>query len=133
MKDLDIGYIAGIIDGEGTITLTKDKEFRYPVISVASCTLSILEELRRICGGGVISSKKTYKPTHSPSWNWKIERRRAIAVLEEVTPYLHEPKKKARAELILKDYTRLTPRNGKYTDEMRAAKHKFEDEFFAIE
>lgn len=133
MTQLEIGYLAGIIDGEGTITLTKDKEFRFPTIAVASCTLGILEEIKRICDGGVITSKKTYKVNHSPSWAWKIERWRAIAVLEEITPYLKEPKKKARAELILRDYTRLTPRNGKYTEHQRIEKHQFEDEFFAIE
>lgn len=42
MTQLEIGYLAGIIDGEGTITLTKDKEFRFPTIAVASRTLGIL-------------------------------------------------------------------------------------------
>lgn len=46
---------------------------------------------------------------------------------------MHEPKKRARANLILKDYIRLTPRNGKYTEEMRQLKLKFEEEFFTIE
>lgn len=133
MTDIERGYLAGIIDGEGTIILTKDKEFRYPTIAVSSCTLGILETVKEICDGGVITPKRTYKSTHSPSWAWKIERQRAIAILEEVTPFLKEPKKKARAELIIKDYTRLTPRNGRYTDELRAAKHEFEDAFFAIE
>lgn len=133
MTQLEKGYVAGIIDGEGTISLEKDKEFRHPTISVASCTLAILQEIQRICDGGVIASKRTYKAGHSPSWKWSIHYQRAIAILEEVTPFLKEPKKKARAELILKDYTRLTPRNGRYTDELCAAKHEFEDAFFAIE
>lgn len=72
MTQLEIGYLAGIIDGEGTITLTKDKEFRFPTIAVASCTLGILEEIKRICDGGVITSKKTYKVNHSPSWRGKL-------------------------------------------------------------
>lgn len=132
MTDFERGYLAGIIDGEGTITLTKDKEFRYPTISVASCTVGILETIKEICDGGVITPKRTYKSNHSPSWSWKIERQRAIAVLEEVAPHLKEPKKKARAELILENYTRLTPRNGKYTEEMRAEKHQFEEKFFEL-
>lgn len=132
MTELEKGYLAGIIDGEGTITLTKSGEFRHPVISVASCTQEILEEVKRICDGGAISSKRTYKANHAPSWAWSITYQRAIGVLEEITPYLHEPKKKTRAELILRDYNRLTPRNGKYTDEQRAEKYQFEDDFFAI-
>ncbi len=43
MTDIESAYLAGIIDGEGTITLTKDGEFRYPAVSVASTTIEILE------------------------------------------------------------------------------------------
>lgn len=38
MTELERGYLAGIIDGEGSITLTKDKQFRYPVLEVSSTT-----------------------------------------------------------------------------------------------
>ena len=47
--------------------------------------------------------------------------------------YLNEPKKKARAQLIIKDYIRLTPRNGRYSEEIKQQKLKFEEEFFKIE
>lgn len=132
MTDMEKGWLAGIIDGEGTITLTKDKRFRYPTISVASCTLEILEEIKRICGCGVITTKRTYKEGHSPSWTWKITHQRAIAILEEIVDCLFEPKKKARAELIIQDYIRLTPRNGKYTEEGERLKLEFEEKFFEL-
>lgn len=134
MTDLEKGYLAGIIDGEGTITLTRDKEFRYPTISVSSTTIEIVNYLK-LHFGGVITKKN--EQLRNPNWKqaycWTIVRRKAISLLEEVADYLMEPKKKARAELILKDYIRLTPRNGKYSESLREEKHKFEDEFFAIE
>ena len=44
LTELDKGYIAGIIDGEGSICLTKHhpNEFRSPEISVTSTTYEIL-------------------------------------------------------------------------------------------
>lgn len=46
MTEQEKGYLAAIIDGEGTITLTKDKEFRYPVIQVTSTTYEIVDYLK---------------------------------------------------------------------------------------
>lgn len=132
MTEQEKGYLAAIIDGEGTITLTKDKEFRYPVVQVTSTTYEIVDYLKRTFGG-VISVKRERNPNWKQAYNWKIERRKAIDLLAEVVELLHEPKKQGRALLILKDYIRLTPRNGKYTEEMRQLKHKFEEDFFLIE
>ena len=62
-------YVAGLIDGEGTITLTKinsNKKFRYPVLSLTSTTYSFLEYLKSNFGG-TICPNKVYKDNHRPS------------------------------------------------------------------
>lgn len=134
MTQKEKGYLAAIIDGEGTITLTKDGEFRYPVIAVTSTTYDIVDFLKTHFGGAI--SKKN-EQLRNPKWKqaycWKVERRKAISLLEEISDLLQEPKKKARAVLILRDYIRLTPRNGKYSEQMRAEKHAFEEKFFSLE
>ena len=133
MTELERGYLAGIIDGEGSITLAKDKQFRYPVLEVSSTTYQIVEYLK-VHFGGVISKKNERNPKWKQAYVWKIERRKAISLLEEeIVSYLNEPKKKARAQLIIKDYIRLTPRNGRYSEEIKQQKLKFEEEFFKIE
>lgn len=132
MTEQEKGYLAGIIDGEGTITLTKDGEFRYPVMTVSSTTYEIMEYLKSHFGGA-ISKKNERNPNWKQAYCWKIERRKMISLLEEITPLLNEPKKRARAELIIKDYIRLTPRNGRYSEELKQAKIDFENSFFAIE
>lgn len=133
MTEIEKGYLAGIIDGEGTITLTKDKEFRYPSVSVSSTTFNIVDYLHKTFGG-VVTQKK--EQNRNPNWKqayvWKVERRVAISLLEEIVPYLLEPRKKARAELILANYIKLTPRNGRYNEITRRAKHEFEDKFFEL-
>lgn len=132
MTDLEKGYLAAIIDGEGTVTLTKDSSFRYPIIEVSSTTLEIVEYLKDHFGG-VISKKNERNPKWKQAYVWKVERRKAIALLKEIVSYLHEPKKKARAELIIEDYIRLTPRNGRYSEELKKQKLEFEEKFFSLE
>ena len=130
--DNSSAYIAGIIDGEGTITLSrfsKTAKYRYLVVSVSSTTIQILEFLQSKYGGS-ISKQKVYKKHHKQSWSWKLESRRALGLLCDVLPFLLEPEKARRARLALSRYLEVTPRNGKYTEEMSEAKLAFEAEFF---
>lgn len=131
MTSEERAYLAGIIDGEGSITLIPDGEFRYPVIEVSSTTPELMDYLKEHFGG-VVCKKNGRNPNWKQAYIWKIIRRKAIALLEEITPLLLEPRKKARAELIIADYIRLTPRNGRYTEAKRQAKHEFEAKFFSL-
>src|SRR5882762_3500644 len=49
----------------------------------------------------------------------------------QISPYLRTYKFQ-RAQLLLEEYLTVTPRNGRYTPEQRAARRGFEDRFFAI-
>ena len=136
MTDLDKGYIAGLIDGEGTISLLKDRaeaKFRYPCIEMSSTTLEMLEKLKEIADGGTISKQKVYNIKYKQSWHYKLRGDKAINLLNEIKDYLLEPKKKARAELICSTYKMVTPRNGKYSEEKLKKKMQFEEDFFNIE
>ena len=133
MTDIEKGYIAGLIDGEGTISLLKDRadaKFRYPCLEMSSTTFAMLKKLQQIADGGAISSHKTYKSTYKQSWHYKLRGDKAIDLLNEVKDYLLEPKKKYRADLICSTYKQVTPRNGKYSEEMLQKKLQFEEDFF---
>ena len=135
MTELEKGYVAGIIDGEGSISLTKlhaSDKFRAPYIEVTSTTYAILEKLKELYGGTI--SKVTKKEEHwKQAYKWAISYNKVIELLEDVSDYLLEPKKKTRAKLILNEYKLLTPRNGKYSAEGIQKKLDFEKRFFEIE
>ena len=61
-----------------------------------------------------------------------IEYNDAIKLIEAVYPYLIIPAKKKRAQLILTKYKLVTPRNGRYSEEMLKAKLDFYNEFISI-
>jgi len=128
-------YIAGIIDGEGSILLTKQSKNQHhsPVITVASTDIELLEWMKGIIGKGAIIRKKNYNCSkHKNSYTYSIVKDSAIILLEEISPYLVINKKKARAEHILKKYKSVTMRNGKYNEEQLEAKLKFYKDFVAL-
>lgn len=131
LTELQKGYIAGIIDGQGSICLTQQhkNEHRTPVITVASTTYEILEYLKENIGGS-ISKKKTYQEHHKQSWQWSIKTNLVIELLKEIKDYLLVPEKKYRADLIVNEYKKVTPRNGRYSEEKLKAKLEFERKFF---
>lgn len=131
-KIINLAYTAGILDGEGTITLTKQHavdRFRKPIVSVSSTTLSLLEFLKENYNGS-ISKHKVYQDHHKQSWSWKLSYDSAILFLVDVVPYMKEPEKIKRAQLIVNEYKQLTPRNGKYSKEQLSKKLNFEERFF---
>lgn len=126
---VDLAYAAGLIDGEGTITLMRKRvrERRSPMVSVSSTTLELLEFMKYTFGGHIIALRKT---KHKQAWHWQVSHDVAISVIEQVYQYLREPEKKRRAQLIITEYKNVTPRNGKYTPELNVAREMFEAEFF---
>ena len=129
----EAAYVAGIVDGEGTITLTRTHrgEGRRPVVSISSTELSLLRYIRSIVGAGRITGKVTTRNHHSPSFAYVISSRQALALLAQISGYLRAYKLQ-RCRLLLEEYLAVTPRNGRYTPTQRALKELFEARFFAL-
>lgn len=135
MLETEKAYIAGIIDGEGSIMLQKfhSNEFPAPCVSIASTSLELLEWIKETIQKGAIISKKNYNPeVHKDCYSYVLRRNDAIYLIKEIYPYLIIESKRKRAKLILENYKALTPRNGRYSLEMLEAKKKFYNEFISI-
>lgn len=127
LVETDAAYIAGIIDGEGTVTLSRRhrSENRQLVVSISNTERPLLEYVLDSVGAGKITGKRTYQSHHTASYTYTISNRQALALLGQIFPYLKTYKAK-RSDLILRDYIRLTPRNGRYTPEIKQARADFE-------
>jgi hypothetical protein len=126
-------YIAGLIDGEGTVTLTRNHagENRRLVVSVANTELQLLEFLSDQIGAGKITKKRTVSDRHTPSYCYAISSQQALMLLQQVSPYMISYKRR-RAQLALDSYESLTPRNGKYTLDCRNRRSAFEAAFLSV-
>ena len=129
----DAAYIAGLIDGEGTITLSREhrSENRRLVVSIASTERCMLDFVAGQTGCGKITNKCTTSDRHTPSFAYRLTNRQALDLLAQVYPFLRSYKA-ARAALAVERYLAVTPRNGKYSLEMKKARNDFETLFLAI-
>jgi hypothetical protein len=127
------GYIAGLVDGEGTITLTRmhRNECRRLVVTISNNDRALLELVKNAVGAGRITGKRTYNPRHAPSFTFQLSSRQALELLRQIAPLLNSYKA-ARARLALAEYVRVTPRNGKYDPRLRALRSEFEVKLLAI-
>lgn len=127
LSRVDAAYLAGFIDGEGTITLTRKhkNENRQLAITISNTERQILEYCLKVIGAGKITNKRTSKAHHTASFTYAIYNRQALSVLEQIEPYLLSYKV-GRAKLILEKYIALTPRNGRYTKEIMRKRKEFE-------
>ncbi|UGB30282.1 MULTISPECIES: LAGLIDADG family homing endonuclease [Bacillaceae] len=100
MKAWEAAYLAGIIDGEGSITLTRihKNEHRRPCITIASTDKELLIYTKSLTGE-IISNKKNYNPEkHKDSFTLNIKKKeKVISILTLVLPYLRVPLKRKRA------------------------------------
>lgn len=127
LSETDAAYIAGLVDGEGTITLTRKhrNENRQVTVSISNTDKYLLDFVRATVGQGKITRKRVTSARHTPSYTYAIYNRQALTLLEQISPYL-KTYKSARCNLILRDYVTVTPRNGKYTHELKLARQEFE-------
>ena len=108
MSKLDLAYMAGVFDGEGSIMISKQKPGAsngsispsyYLRVSLGITDRWICELFRFNFGGSIY--KKIYRgEKYFPAWVWNLSGERAIRFLKVLLPYFHL--KKAQAELGIK-------------------------------
>ena len=77
----DAAYLAGLIDGEGTVTLSRKHagDMRQLVVSISNTELPILEFALQSVGAGKLTRKCTSKVHHSSSYAYAVWNRQALA------------------------------------------------------
>ena len=77
----------------------------------------------RTVGAGKLTRKRCTKSQHA-GYAYALWNRQALGLLRHVEPYMTSYKRE-RAQLVLRDYVRLTPRDGKYTESILAERACF--------
>lgn len=99
MKKADLAYIAGLIDGEGCISLTKKfrkgKSPEYRIILRVGNTDPLMVGFCRKRLGGFIYLSHSKKRKHK-CYVWKTAGGNAIIALKKVYPFLITKRKKAK-------------------------------------
>jgi hypothetical protein len=81
-------YLAGLFDGEGTITFNLPPNGRVRMAVSMTCKEPLLR-LKRAYGGSVRGPFKVDKPNHKPWWRWNLWRvQDIIYALYKMFPFL---------------------------------------------
>src|ERR1700747_2590374 len=109
LSETDRAYLAGIIDGEGSIMMIHHKprpngngtKWEYWVlrVSVANTDIRLIIWLLEKFGGG-FSTGKNKRPNQKDHYQWRLDSKRAEPILRAALPYLIL--KREQAELALK-------------------------------
>lgn len=98
MKAEELGYLAGLIDGEGTVIFTASRGYADAVgtvrISVASTHAGVMRWLKQSCGGSTRERPAWTKRGDQsriglkPCFVWEVSGERAAIILRAVHPML---------------------------------------------
>lgn len=95
MRELDLAWLAGIIDGEGSIFIMKQKRLdrerdtNYILrISVDSTDPYMAVECFKIAGGVKLQQSSDKRPNCSDRLKWQVNGKNASKLLKELLPYL---------------------------------------------
>jgi len=122
MQERDLGWIAGIVDGEGTITICRISGYMRPIVQVVNTNMSLLLEVQQIFAE--IIGKKTricmitrYKKHTLDCYRIQVTKQFEVeTILKTIKPYLIAKVEQARLVLdfleIRKSVVRK-PRSGK--------------------
>ena len=97
MTEAEWGYLAGIIDGEGCISLDHRA---HPILIVGNTSEALILWLRdHVAQGSVQVRSSHWNPKHKKQWAWRLAGQKIGPLLIALLPYLVI--KKAQAELVI--------------------------------
>ncbi len=98
MLERDIAYTAGLVDGEGCITIHQRPGRNYIELFITNTDPRMIGWLHERWGGAATWLYPT-NPRHKPRGKWEVAARQAAAILPIIRPYLIV--KAAQADLAL--------------------------------
>ena len=124
MKQVELAYLAGIIDGEGCISFARRlKKYITPTLQVTNTNRDLIDWLH-VCLGGNVYRRKDDRPTRKESWLWSVAGQKALLIIRDIRPYLLVKRKQADIVLALPRYAPGRDKSGRLQTRMTEADHR---------
>lgn len=96
MTDIDLAYLAGLVDGEGTISIkTEGKTRPHTVYLHVSNTNENVIALCEEAFGGRRRLRKWKNKKWKPCWEWILTKEKACEAIRKLRPFLRIKQKQA--------------------------------------
>jgi len=111
MKNTDKAYLAGIIDGEGCISVAGRKSgsrrgrYLTPTLQVTNTRRELLDWLYERYGGGIYAHMRTIQRGRKPCWLWSCAGQKALKAIRDARPYMLLKCEQADILLVMKRYS----------------------------
>jgi|SRR5579871_467146 hypothetical protein len=108
LNPVDLAYLAGIVDGEGCISINRQKQKDYKkhpyayrgTINVHMTSESTIRWIHKTVKLGSVCFKPVHKKNHKNAWTWAVWSKQAALLIVQLLPYLKLKKKQGK--LLLK-------------------------------
>ena len=131
MKETDKAWLAGIIDGEGSIFIMKqhrkdrERDTNYILRVVVSSTDPYMAtECHNLVGGPVISEIRDDRKNNSNTLRWALNGKKASSFLVSILPYLKVKMKQANLAIEFQNTTK------KHYKHMKPIDYQRQQEFY---
>lgn len=101
----DAAYIAGLVDGEGSVILYMHREVVSVRLYIANTFRPVLEWLTQTTGVGRVVAGRAETEKAKASWAWQCQSEAAETVLRQIRPFMRI--KRAQADLAVETQERL--------------------------
>lgn len=113
----DPAYVAGLLDGEGTILIYRSGVHYQLSARIVNTDLGSLERMKSLFGGSIGSKCEKRSVRTRPCWTWNVQGPAAAEVLVNVYPFLLVKKEQARVALEYMDLRRKAKTGGSLIEE----------------
>lgn len=127
-------YVSGFFDADGSVTLSNQGNSRNRTLQISfhNSELPIIESIREFIAeetgyNGSVSKKKARKETHKDSYDLKYAFFSAYIISSKLTLY-HQ--KKVHRINTYKKIQEVTPRNGRYSEDLLKRRSELEELFW---
>lgn len=107
MSDLERGWLAGLLEGEGSFFLQKTNvrgKYRYyPKITVVMTDLDIIERVSRIFGTSVyvMPASQMKQPHHKQQYRATLTGMRAAGIMVDIAPLMGQRRREKINQVLL--------------------------------
>lgn len=91
---MNLAYVAGLMDGEGSIGFTRSRNVVIPRVSITNTDLELLEDLKAAFGGHIQKLTRT-NDKWKTAYAWVLNNSKAVDFIEKIELWLRVKKEQS--------------------------------------